>query len=284
MTVIIEIEEGWLAYDKSLEFWSGAGDREIRTDRDEIAKPTNKRGWFLCPHRPNTLWYPKKVSEYTGWAVLQDGYAPSEKMPERIDTNSAGFDWEDYPTDAYRHETQEKPDERVEIDFVNCRVIAPEDGRDLPHLPEGARWVPSWKVDMLESAEVHAWLTGSLIGFRSVFARWLGQQPGVVPRMYDKLNPNPTGKWEVDLRLLWSDGRTVKEKQRGRRKPVERPTWITHRVDLTDVPDGVQGRSQWEAAEKWNALMVKWQNEIDAIGARACAHCEGKGYLVSGGA
>lgn len=282
--LMIATDEGWLlGFGEHAKAWGA--EPELVDQAGVPLRPGHRRGWWIANERPTSVVWAKPGRrtmlrrDLTNPALHDADPArwPLIITPEQWNTGH----WDDQGDD-YTSVYDDPPPEPVVYDLAGATVIDGDRWRtEVPRFDDATlrRWNPDLVSSVLYSPELGPWLPGYLTGFRAHMATLLETTPNVTD-VYCKRGSSsyePAEGPYFNIRQMWSDGRTaVSGKGRQRRT---HPTWITIKVPLSDVPLAIRGADLWDAVEAWERAEAEWRNRWDLIGAEACGHCNGRGWV-----
>lgn len=277
-------DDGWLV--GIAEFAKGYAPGPDLVDQDgEPLRRGNRRGWWIADARPESVSYTKPGQRTLTGARLRNTdlhEIDSARWPVALSADHYRRHLEDFPEHVdYEPVYDEDPVEHITIDL--SAAVTPSD-RWRKAVPEFdaevlRRWTPDLAGSVLYAPEFGPWLPGQLAGFRAHMATLLDGMAHVT----DVYCKRPASGYEpaegpyFNVRQLWSDGRTATS-GKGRNRRTGR-TWVTIKVPLDGVPQAIRGDDLWDAVEKWERAEAEWLNRWDLIGAEACGHCNGRGWI-----
>lgn len=297
--VVVGTAGSWLIWHPELDkqqHWSGLDTQQIADQAGHRLTIGHQRGWVIgaATGRPESIQWNRRRRIPVTTATLKNP-ALNTADPERwpLEVPAAHLKrWEEddgiYNADDY-DQPVEYVDEQVVLDLSDAIQIDAD--TDLPEQVWLNRWSVDWQHQILHQAQIHPWLPGHLSGFRAHMATLLLERAevsevwckGIIDRSRDGRAHDYEGSDgpHFNVRLMWSDGRTAARTPKGRRKPVTSRTWVTEQISLRPVPMSIDGDNLWDAMARWEQTTAEWLASWDLIGAEACAHCDGRGWIRS---
>lgn len=234
---------------------------------------TERRGWFASTREATSVTITRPGYPVLTGYRLADPDTASVRFPLTLtvaEYESLRDDEDDAPVTGLYDRVTVPGEPRVE-EFAGPWVRL--DGEPVPQ--DGRTWAARLPFELSQHREYLHLFAGHMGGFRAAMTEAVKAMPRV------RYCHDTGGGLDVTVEVAYSPPRTRQAALGHRRRKVAVPDLATRHLHFT-VPEQVPGENRAQAAAEWDRLAAELRAEVESATVAACAHCDGRGYVISG--